>query len=353
MLNKDNVKKIALFLGYALFSAWSAYLTTTSVSHKWFSATSQLEFIMVYIMVFIFALIAGYFLKVAIGQVKNTVNPSKGKFFGALTLFIIFWGFSFATNVHYFIVSQHGYDNLCRQVASCKSYLENESTKGAAAADKEKQQIFTYVSEKVRNFENSLESSRAYMDGLGDECISELKAIESYLNRSNDSYHDQNTYKIWDEKYHGGFRKGLGYNDYGHIKQTFNDIINRELKKKYEAIDAYYKRMYNPAQLKKAKEMVTQIETTALPQLQKNDASFDQLYDCYKKDITPLLGNMPSDYKNYAKSHGVYPSERMFDFTNVWADKFSGRLPNYISFGGAVPMALLLDLAAFILIALI
>lgn len=62
---------------------------------------------------------------------------------------------------------------------------------------------------------------------------------------------------------------------------------------------------------------------------------------------------MPEDYRKDVMTDKIYPSERMFDFINVWSDKFKGKLPEYISFGGAVPMAIIFDLAGFILIALI
>ena len=344
----QNIKKIALFLGYALFAGWSAYFTTSSIVHKWFSPDL---FWLVYVMVFILALLAGYFLTVAIKQIKNHVDPSKGKFFGAAILFLIFWGFSFATNVHYFVVKQHGYDNLSRQVASCKMYLEEQSNKSENIAMRDKQTVQAQVTKYFTEFENSLEDARNNHDGLGNQCISQLKAIENYLNQSNGNYRDKNAYKIWDPEHHQGFTKQMGYNDYGKVRQLFTERVSDALKRKYEAIDLYYKSVY-PTQSKEALALANKIEKQYLPQLE-DSPSFDDLYKCYRSDITKLIAKMPPEYEATSALNKVYSSKHFFDFMKVWGDKMSGDLPEYISFTGAVLMSLLFDLTGFILIALI
>ena len=49
----------------------------------------------------------------------------------------------------------------------------------------------------------------------------------------------------------------------------------------------------------------------------------------------------------------VYPSDRMIDFVNVWKDWFNGYMPEDVSLAGKMPLALIFDIVAFVLICLI
>ena len=60
---KHITVKIALFLGYAIFASWSAYMTATSIHLKWLS---EMPFALAFTMIFIISLVAGWCLTLAL-----------------------------------------------------------------------------------------------------------------------------------------------------------------------------------------------------------------------------------------------------------------------------------------------
>ena len=87
-MNKTSIiMKIACWVGYCLFAGYSAYMTAKSVAMSF----EMTQVWMVFIFVFIVALIAGYCLSVVIGEMQNSFNPSKSKFALGLIGFILFW----------------------------------------------------------------------------------------------------------------------------------------------------------------------------------------------------------------------------------------------------------------------
>ncbi len=364
---KQLIVKIALFLGYAIFASWSAYMTATSIHLKWLS---EMPFALAFTMIFIISLVAGWCLTLALKEIKNPVNPHKGKFIVSLFGFILFWGFSFATNVHYSYVTQHGYDNINRQVHSCVVYL----TEKTDVADSEFNNMKTAKKEEVKAkvlrlqdlFHNSINDTRDGREGFGDDCISKLNAIEQVFLADTALYHDQFDYTIFNETYDAGDRGVNQYNRFSQLQYKYDERIQRCLEKKYEVMERYYNsQKANNDNLKNVLKYAKEIEAKSLPQI-KSKKNFATYYSCYDKDVSKLMGQMPADYfqsitKYKTKKNGtkevvgytVYPSDRMFDFVNVWKDWFNGNLPNDQSLAGKMPLALIFDIIAFVLICLI
>ena len=137
-MNKTSIiMKIACWVGYCLFAGYSAYMTAKSVAMSF----EMTQVWMVFIFVFIVALIAGYCLSVVIGEMQNSFNPSKSKFALGLIGFILFWGVSFATNVHYMLMSNEGLKVVSTELGIYKNYVEEtvqdnmDSIKDKEAAD--------------------------------------------------------------------------------------------------------------------------------------------------------------------------------------------------------------------------
>lgn len=350
--------KIALFIGYSIFAGYSAYLTALSLHVNALRVPIWLAFIMV----FVLSLLAGWFLTKVIGELRNRTNPSKIKFANTLLGFFVFWGLSFMTNAHANYVIKNGYDNLNKQLQSCISYLKENIYKNEKAIDREKEDKKADIRAKVETekekFHSSITDARNGRFGFGDECITILNGIETYLESDKLIFHDANEYVVFDDLRDIGDKGKNSYNEYSILQKKYDEKIQICLEKKYAVIDRFYdNRKENNESLQKTLDFAKQIEQGdsngrgGLKSLKKQSGfnSFNAYYECYNSDISDLIGKMPAEYK----SDDVYPSDRMFDWWIVWKDWFANRLPEDKSFVGQMPIALLIDIAAFILICLI
>lgn len=365
---KQYIKKIALFLGYAIFASWSAYMTANSLHLKWMS---EMPFFLAFAMIFIISVVAGWLLTLALKEIKNPVNPNKWKFILSLLGFVVFWGFSFATNVHYSYVTQYGYENLDKEVNNCVVYLTEKTSVANAEFENiktmKKEGVKAKIGKLISDFRGSIRDTRDNRDGFGTECITILKAAEQIFASDTAYYHDNFDYTIFNDKYDIGDKGVRDYNRLGDLETKYITKIQNYLNQKYEVIDRYYNasRMNN-AQLEDVlKNIAIPIKEKALPQL-KDKKDFRSFYACYEKDVTRLLNAMPQEYfeKNikYSNKDGAkevvayvnhYPASRMFDFGNVWSDWFNDKLPADQGLVGKMLLALILDIVAFILICLI
>ena len=110
-MNKTIISKVALFLGYLLFAGLSAYFTAASLSLNLMQGTNLW---LIFAMVFVIALLAGWCLNNVIVQITNPT--SKAAFILNIIGFVLFWGVSFTTNVHFFFVDKHGYDVVNKEL---------------------------------------------------------------------------------------------------------------------------------------------------------------------------------------------------------------------------------------------
>ena len=116
------LKKLACWVGYCLFAGYSSYMTAKSVAMS-FELNEQI--IAVFIFVFIVALLAGWCLSITIEELQNRFNPSKARFIGGILGFLLFWGVSFATNVHYMLMSKDGLRVVTAELGVYKTYVED------------------------------------------------------------------------------------------------------------------------------------------------------------------------------------------------------------------------------------
>ena len=359
---KYLIKKVAFFIAYSIFAGYSSWMTATSLHLKWFSA---MPFALAFIIIFIISLVAGWLFSLAFDEVKSS-HPNKTKFVSSLLGFLLFWGFSFATNVHYSYVNQYGYENINSQVNSCIVYL-TDKTKVADAEfknmkDSKKLEVDAEVKRLQTLFHRSLRDARTSHVGFGDDCIGILKSIEQFLKSDSAIYHDPSDYTIFDDKHDIGDRGTRDYNKFSYLQDKYDKRINSCINQKLKVIDYYYEsQKINNDNLKNALELAKKIEQESLPQI-KNKKEFSVYQSCYNKDISDLLGKMPKDYFNSTveskklkngteeiEEYYVYPSSRMFDFQNVWADWFTKKLPRDHSLIGTIIIALIIDIIAFIL----
>lgn len=373
---KKLVTVILLYAAYALFAFFSAYFTATSLSLNLMQGTA---FWLIFVMVFVIALLAGFCLTEFIKQLQS---PTPSKAVTALTLigFILFWGVSFATNVHYFFVQKHGYTVLNQELVACKTYLEANTKKTRLKFEGErealKQSRTASIETQREEFHRELEETKD--TGFGPDCIYILQGIENELTSDKETYKDPNTYVVYDEKRDAGFKgKGRGSqydqrakNERNMIYSTFAPRIQENLNKKLAAYDAYYNRKI--AENDQWGDLLTvayNLEEKDMPEVMQ-DGSVQAYYGYYGKQNGALVDKMPQDfnescveYKTKTKTDGqgndvqvkkmesyiVYPSKHMFDTFTVWNDILKGYTPGYMRIIQWILLSLLVDVVAFIL----
>lgn len=363
---KKLLIQAALFAAYVPFAGWSAWMTATSFH---LNVLSAMPFGLVFFMVFIVALLAGYFLNRAIREPFKP-NPSRFRFCSYLLAFIFFWGVSFMTNVHYNYILSYGYGNLSKQVQSCISYLntniDNNDAVFDTRRDEAKQLLEQLIRNKTEEFRYRLNDTRDNKNGFGEDCISALNAIETIFASDANIYKDAHKYIIFDEESDQGDQKRDKYKDKTYLQTKYEKRILDCLNKRYEIIDRYFESQKgNNNKLKEALALALKIEKEGLPQIEK-EKDFESYSDCYNKNVKELLKKMPDAYfsttKNFKKNEKgeeefegylVYPSERMFDWLTVWGDWWNDNLPEDENFKSGMPTALMWDVVAFILISML
>jgi hypothetical protein len=358
-----------IFVYYTLFAFFSAYFTATSLSLNLMQGTA---FWLIFVMVFVIAVLAGFCLTEFIKQLQS---PMPSKAVTALTLigFILFWGVSFATNVHYFFVQKHGYTVLNQELVACKTYLEanTKETKLKIEAERDalKQARTASITTKLEAFSRELEELKE--KGFAGDCILILKGIEDEFNLDKETYKDQNTYVIYDDERDAGYRgKGKTKNERNAIYTTFSTRVIESLKKKLSVYDAFYNRKISENdQWGDLLTVAYNLEEKDMPEVLQ-DGSVQAYYGYYGKQNGALVDKMPQDfnescveYKTKTKTDGqgndvqvkkmesyiVYPSKHMFDTFTVWNDILKGYTPGYMRIIQWILLSLLVDVVAFIL----
>ena len=370
-MNKTSIiMKIACWVGYCLFAGYSAYMTAKSVAMSF----EMTQVWMVFIFVFIVALIAGYCLSVVIGEMRNSFNPSKSKFALGLIGFILFWGVSFATNVHYMLMSNEGLKVVSTELGIYKNYVEEtvqdnmDSIKDKEAAD------IALCEASIQNlmdeFKRECESSIRY--GFGDRAIGYLKDIEDYFASSGGKFNDQYSYKnsIFDDDKDRGDRGKTGAREVNALKEKYSLRVVERLLRRENVIRNYYK-----MKIPQTKDLdlirrfikdslyvvdIPQITEIATPdvyyqfsKLQLKGNVYDRLNQNAQLELERSMKvsktDNVEDIEKGKYSYRNYPSARMFSTFNVWDDMLHGRLPNDMKLFGWILFALIVDLVAFIL----
>lgn len=343
--------KIACLAGYLLFASLSAYFTATSLSLNLMEGRNIWLF---FVLVLIISILAGWCLTNVIAELKKTVNASRSSFVLNLLGFLIFWLFSFTTNVHYFFVEKHGLSILTKELTSAKQYIDANTSKANKNIEDQrntaKQTLESSIGDAKRLFEAEIESTLEGRKGFGDICIKHLHTIEQILRQDANMYGDKNGYVIFEPNDEGD-RGTTNSRAIINLLNKYNRKIETEKQKKLAVIDNFYDRQKDQnTELLDLLEPIETLETKHLPLVLK-DGSATAFYKYQAQQDGRVLSKLPAAYKDYSKKEKVYPSGRMFDTMSVWKDMVSGGLGDMTMIQWIV-IALICDLVAFILFAL-
>ena len=238
-MNRTIISKVALFLGYLLFASFSAYFTATSLSLNLMQGTNLW---LIFAMVFVIALLAGWCLNNIITQITNPT--SKASFILNIVGFVLFWGISFSTNVHYFFVDKHGYDVVSKELTSARNFIVQNTSAANKKIDDErdmaKSVLVAQVSTYTESFEREINNTMEHHIGFADACINILNSVERLLEQDKGLYGDNNTYVIFDEERDMGDRGKTQRNQLSPIQTKYEGRILNALNKKLSVIDAFY-----------------------------------------------------------------------------------------------------------------
>ena len=370
-MNKGKLlTKIACWIGYCLFAGYSALMTAKSVS-----MTYQMKYFwLVFIFVFVVALIAGFCLSAMVGEIQNRINPNKGKFIICLIGFLLFWGVSFMTNVHYMLMKDEGLKVVSAEFGNYKSYVE-DATRSKKEEIKGKEEIDIALCEAtIQNltdeFKRECESSIRY--GFGDRAISYLKDIENYFTNSGGKFGDTYNYKnsIFDDEKDRGDRGKTGAKQVMALKEKYSIRIAEKLLRRENVIKNYYKKQIDLIKdLTLMQEFINDsLYLVDLPQITKI-ATPDVYYQFQSVQLNTNIFNRldkneqieverstkvsktddPQDIEKGKFRYRIYPSSRMFSTWNVWEDMFAGRLPKDMKLLGMILLSLIIDIVAYVL----
>lgn len=352
--------KLALFIGYLLFAGFSAYFTASSLSLNLLNGTNLW---LVLILVFIVALLASWCLTNAINESQKRIRASRSKFLLNLIGFIVFWTFSFMTNVHYFFVEKHGYSILSKELIGAKNYIQDNTSKSnqniEAQKNAAKMSIEAQINSNMTSFQNELFNTIAHHEGFGEACIVILKSSENALQKDAQMYGDKNQYVIFDDARDAGDRGITQYSRQDYLYTKYSSRMKAQLQKKLAVIEDFYERKKNQnIELTELLDPISELENKHLPAVEK-DGSVDAYYKYYNVQDARVISKMPSGFSKKCivgtpeniKKFNIYPSKRMFDTMSVWGDIVQGRLVGMTMIQWII-IALIFDIVSFILFAL-
>jgi len=352
--------KIACLIGYLLFAGFSAYFTASSLSLNLLNGTNLW---IVFAMVYIVAVLAGWCLTNTIKELNEPVRASRSRFLLNLIGFLLLWAFSFMTNVHYFFVEKHGYSILAKELSSEKNYIVDNTTKSNNKIEDDKNiaqaAISAQVHANIEAFQRELHNTMEGHQGFSDACINILNSTETALVKDSKIYGDQNEYVIFDDTRDSGDRGITQRNRFPELQTKYTARMVEQLNKKLSVIDSHFERKKNQnAELSDILEPIGELESKHLPAVEK-DGTVNAFYKYYTIQDSRVTSKMPDDYDkkrivtdgDNIKEFTVYPSKRMFDTMSVWGDITSGRLKGMTMIQWII-IALLFDIVAFILFAL-
>lgn len=360
-MNKGKlINKLACFVGYLLFSGFSAYFTASSLSLNLLNGTNLW---LVFVLVLVVALLAGWCLTNVIEELQKHVGASKVVFVFNLIGFLIFWTFSFVTNVHYFFVEKHGYSVLTKELSSAKRYIEENTIKSNKNIEDQKNAAQMTVSASVHAnieaFDRELRNTMEGHIGFGDACINILNSTESILAKDSKTYNDKNEYIIFDDVRDAGDRGVTQRSRFTELQTKYAARMLEQLNKKLAVIENFYDRKKDQNnELTELLEPISELEAKHLPAVLK-DGSVDAFYKYSDQQDGRVISKMPNNYSKTCvvkngediKSFNVYPSKRMFDTVSVWSDILSGRLVGMTMLQWII-ISLIFDIVSFILFCL-
>lgn len=369
-MNKSRViQKIACWAAYCLFAGYSAFMTAKSISMSFDIKQTWI----VFIFVFIVALISGYCLSIVIEQLQNRYNPSKSKFVLGVLGFLLFWGVSFATNVHYMLMSNEGLKVVGAELGVYKNYVEDVINKNKDLNNEKMQDDLDLCVATINNYISAFtgECDHSIRDGFGPVAVSKLKDIEEYFDRTALKYNDRNDYSdIFHEDNDRGDVGKRGEREVSTLKNKYTLRVLEKLRIRETVIRNHYKR-----QIPQTKEMEVikdfindSVYVVDIPQIR--DIATPEVYYLFSKiqlkgnilDKLPITDQITiknlmkesktNDVKDINKGefrYKIYPSSRMFSTLNVWGDMFNDRLPYDMKLLGWILFSLIIDIVAYVL----
>lgn len=359
------IKKLALYVAYALFAGFSAYFTATSLSLSLLHSDTIWMLIVVFVLVFIIAIMAGWCLTNVITEFQKKHGASKLKFIFSIIGFLLFWLVSFTTNVHYFFIEKHGMSIFGQELTAAKQYIiENTDKSNRAIEEKkntEKSLIEAQVGNSIDLFQREINNTLNHHIGFGDACITILNGTEDMLKTSNKIYNDKNDYIIYDDIRDAGDRGTTQRTKINALYTKYSVRMLDQLNKKFSVIEHYYELQKNQNQeLLTILKSITNIEKNHYPRVEE-DGSANAYFKCQQYQQHNVIDKMPQDFRDQCveyNSNGkiakinVYPSSRMFETATVWGDMFGHRLPDNMPMAQWILISLIFDIMAFLLFAL-
>lgn len=363
MNNSNLFTKLSCLIGYLLFAGFSAYFTATSLWLNLLNGSDTWTMWLVFVLVLIVSILAGMCLTNVIKELHDRVRPSRSAFILNLLGFLIFWAFSFTTNVHYFFVEKHGFSILSKELTSAKHYIEENTSKSNQIIDEQKNTAEMAISAQVKAnldaFDRELNNTIAHNEGFGEVCINILNSTEDALAKDSKTYGDKNTYVIFDDVRDSGDRGVTARSRFTGLRTKYAARMVEQLNKKLSVIENFYENKKDKnVELTELLEPINDLENKHLPAVEK-DGSVNAYYKYNSIQDARVISKMPNDYNNkcVVKSgdeitkFNTYPSKRMFDTMSVWGDITAGRLSDMTMIQWII-ISLIFDIVSFILFTL-
>lgn len=362
-MNKNVIVKLVCLVGYLLFAGFSAYFTATSLWLNLLNGSDMWTMWLVFVLVLVVSILAGMCLTNAIRELTNCIRPSRSAFILNLLGFLIFWAFSFTTNVHYFFVEKHGFSILSKELISAKNYIEENTSKTNQAIDDQKNTAQMAISAQVNTnmeaFDYELNNTIARHQGFGEVCINILNATEDALAKDSKIYNDLNTYTIFDDTRDAGDVGVTDRSRFPQLRTKYTTRMLEQLNKKLVVIEKFYENKKNKnAELTELLDPIEELENKHLPAVEK-DGSVNAYYKYNSLQDARVISKMPNDYNvkcvekkdDKIVKFNTYPSKRMFDTMSVWKDITAGRLSDMTMLQWII-ISLIFDIVSFILFSL-
>lgn len=361
------IKKMALYAAYALFAGFSAYFTATSFSLNLLHTDKLFSFIIVYVLVFIVAIMAGWCLAIFIEEMQKKRGASKMAATFSFLGFLIFWIISFTTNVHFFFIEKHGFSILGKELSSAKNYINENTEAENHKVKEEKEKAITLVSNQINNsiagFSHEIQNTINGHYGFGPACVNILKSTEDILNGTRETYGDKGAdYTIFNDKLDAG---DIGTTQTTKITKVLYPKYKGRMEEKRDIKIGFIRRHFdakldNNSKLRELLQPISIIENKHYP-IVAEDGSANAYFKCQQFQQHNVIDKMPPEFikscveyqeNGDVKKINIYPSARMFETATVWLDMMKHRLPGGMPMIQWILVSLIFDIMAFLLFAL-
>lgn len=373
-MNRNQIiKTLACWIGYCGFAGWSAWMTAESLS---MSLALKPTWV-VFIFVFVVAILAGFCLKGVINETSNRTNPNKARFVLCLLGFLLFWGVSFVTNVHYNLMRNDGLKVVKAELGNYESYVNGKVRDDDSKVDEDKQNALALLKASVDSLANKFgrECDNTVRYGFAESAVQDLIDIERYFISTAKQYEDYNAYTntIFDPERDKGDIGATGYKRVEGIKGKYANRILTQRLRRQEAIETFYnKKKGQRSDLIALNHFIKDsLNPVDIPQLEEI-ASPEAYYQFQKIQFSTIRQHLtPDDLATIDRStmesktdkvedidagkfrYRIYPSERMFNTFNVWDDMLHGHMPTGMKLLGWILISLIIDIVAFVLRSLV